>query len=674
MRPLVLALLLALAASLVRSEPRVIGRTESNVRILRGNAADSTAAAKAPPGAVAKTKDDVDLAGPPPASTSPEALALARRLVSAFGGKTALTAWLERGERRGTQRVYVPAQVTATFVERRAEGRIRLDIETAGLAMSVADGPSGGWQRFLGLVTDLPQAQRDELDRARAHDEGLLLLAANDGAPARIVQGPSGNALAIWGPSGSATLFVPGTEGPLAEIRFLERAALRDDPVPQTLQFSDWRELEPERSGRSGPAGTRVPFSSKHLVEGTLVEEDALSSVNLLAAFDDSVFARPGSSERTTGEIRRAVLPLTRHGEHHFADVSINGGPPRTFLIDTGAGLTAISRELADTLGLALGGAMDIVGLGGGVEARSATLQSVGFGTLTRQGVSCLVLDFDEMRRSMGLEVEGILGYSALNRYAVTFDFARGTLELAQNAPPKAPGAGGARVRMETLGGQSLVEGSVEGGATGSFIVDTGSWISFVPSDVGRKVAALRRVPGVPFIGADGRVLEAEAVRARSLAIGAARVDRPILLYVTSGGANDPVGLTLGSGERGVLGANVLRRYRVTLDYPRSEFVLEARDRGAPAPDEGLAEFGLVGPGIVLRAAERGFTVRHVVAESPAARAGVKPGEQVLAIDDRALEGLTLPDAQRMFSGPTGSAVRVRLEGRTLRLTRVALL
>jgi membrane-associated protease RseP (regulator of RpoE activity) len=264
-----------------------------------------------------------------------------------------------------------------------------------------------------------------------------------------------------------------------------------------------------------------------------------------------------------------------------------------------------------------------------------------------------------------------------LNRYAVTFDFARGTLELAENAKARTPGPGGARVRMEMLGGQALVDGSVEGGAKGSFILDTGAWISFVPSDVGRQIVGLKRVPGVPFVGADGRVLEAEAVRARSLAIGAARVDRPILLYVTSGGEKDPVGLTLASGERGVLGANVLRRFRVTLDYPRSELVLEPRERGGdalPADDEGLAEFGLVGPGIVLRAAERGFTVRNVVAESPAARAGVRPGDRVVAIDDRTLSGLALPEAQRLFSGPTGSAVRVQLEGRTVRLTRVALL
>jgi predicted aspartyl protease len=513
--------------------------------------------------------------------------------------------------------------------------------------------------------------------RARAgpppHDEGLLLLVAGGSAAAQVVREAGRDALAVWGPSGSATLFVPGTDGPLDVIRFREPSALRDVPSEQAIRFSDWRLLEPERSGRSGPAGTRIPFVAAHDVEGTVVEADTLQGVDLLAAFGDSVFARPGASERTLGEPKRAVLPLERRGEHHFARVTIGGGPPRTFLVDTGAGLTAISRELADTLGLRLGGAMDVVGLGGGVEARSATLPSVDLGGIVRKDVSVLVLDFAEMRRSMGLEVEGILGFSALNRYAVTFDFAHGALEIVQNGPRKAPGAGGARVPMEMLGGQALVEGKVDGATAGSFILDTGSWITFVPADVGRKIAAVKRVPGISFVGADGRVLEAEAVRARSLSFGAARVDRPVVLYATSGGEADPVGLTLASGERGVLGSNVLRRFRVTLDYPRSELVLDPVPVSA-REEEAIAQFGLVGPGIVLRAAGQGMTVRHVVTGSPAAKAGVRPGDRVLAIDGVAVDGEDVLGAQQRLSGASGTRVKVRLEGKTLDLERITLI
>jgi len=656
-------MLVALLATVSASAPKVIGKTEPGIRFLKVGARDS----------VAVPAKGFDLDSPAPAGASAEAVALAKQIIKAYGGRVALTAWLERGERRGRQAVFVPARLSASYVERRAAGKVRLDLETAGLSISLADTPTGGWQRFLGLVSDLPQAQKDELARARAHDEGLLLLAASGSAAAQVVHEAGGDALAVWGPSGSATLFVPGTEGPLDEIRFREPSALRDAPSPQAIRFSDWRPLEPERTGRSGPVGARIPFVAAHEVDGTIVEADTLQGVDLLAAFADSVFARPGASDRTLGEPKRAVLPLERRGEHHFAKVTIDGGPPRTFLVDTGAGLTAISRELADTLGLALGGAMDVVGLGGGVEARSATLSSVGLGGIERKDVSVLVLDFAEMRRSMGLEVEGILGFSALNRYAVTFDFAHGALEIALNGPRKAPGPGGARVPMDMLGGQALVDGKVDGVKAGSFILDTGSWITFVPADVGRKIAAVKRVPGISFVGADGRVLEAEAVRARSLTIGAARVDRPVVLYATSGGEADPVGLTLASGERGVLGANVLRRFRITLDYPRNELVLDPVPASAQDEDA-IAQFGLVGPGIVLRAAERGMTVRHVVAGSPAAKAGVKPGDRVLAIDGEEVEGEDLLEAQRRLSGTSGTHVRVRLEGRTLDLERIALI
>jgi predicted aspartyl protease len=422
-----------------------------------------------------------------------------------------------------------------------------------------------------------------------------------------------------------------------------------------------------------------VPFAAKHYIEGELVEEDALESVDLLAAFDDTVFARPGASDRTLGPAAHAVLALTRKGEHHFAQVSVNGGAPRTFLIDTGAGLTAISRELADTLGLALGDPLSIVGLGGGVEARSANLESIGFGGLKRSDVTCLVLDFAEMRSNMGLDVEGILGFSALNKYAVTFDFAAGTIELAENARRRSPGPGGARVPMQMLGGQALVDGKVDGVPAGAFILDTGSWITFVPRSVARKVQSLRRVPGVPFVGADGRVLEAEAVRARSLAIGAARVDRPILLSATGGGASDPVGLTLASGDRGVLGANVLRRFRITLDYPRGELVLDPNPVGAKDAEEGLATFGLIGPGIVLEQGAKGLVARTVVPESPAERSGIHAGDRVLAVDGRALDGVTAGQGQELLSGPEGTSVSVKVRSaaggeRTLALQRVKLL
>ena len=104
MRPTRLApwLSLLLFVSPVGAEPRVIGRTESNVRVLRGGATAPDSLGFPPTELVLPTMPeaaapvgkggggDAVLTGPAPRRTAPEALALARSMVTAFGGKPAL--------------------------------------------------------------------------------------------------------------------------------------------------------------------------------------------------------------------------------------------------------------------------------------------------------------------------------------------------------------------------------------------------------------------------------------------------------------------------------------------------------------------------------------------------------------------------------------------------------
>ncbi len=678
------------------AEPKVIGRTEPGVRVLRGNEAEpgrapdpAAAPTSAPFGMPAVPAGAGDRSAPSwtqrpaPSGSRADAAAveLARQLVQGYGGPRALQAWADRGERAGRQTILLPARVEARYRERRQGDRVRLDVSTGGFEVSIGVGPTGGWQRFVGLVSDLPEVQREELDVARAHDEHLLLDAVAGRAPADLLRESDPPALLVWGPRGSPTLFGPDATGQrLARLVFLDRSALRGEDVFHSVTVHDWRELAPDQTGARGPAGARVPFGARHSIDGQSVEESQIEHVDLLAAFEDSVFARPGATEIVVGDSKRSVLRLERHGGHHFVPVTIGATPPRTYLVDTGAGLTAISYELADTLGLSLGEPLGVVGLGGGTSARAATLPRVGLGALSRTNVQCLVIDFTELRAGLGVPVEGILGFSALNRYAVTFDFERGALELAENAQSRELEDGSARVRFDIVGGLPQVEARVDGGPPMPFIVDTGAFRTFVPRSTGEAIAATVRVPGIPFVGADGRALEGIAVRARSLAVGSARVDRPVVLYPVSSAENDPVGITLAAGDRGVLGADFLRRFRVTLDYPRSELVLEPMGAGGVTRLDVEPETdGLIGPGLVPGREGSVYRIRAVLAGSPAERAGVRIGERLLAIDGRELSGLALAEVLSLLDGDRGTRVRVRLSGeagavRALELERVELL
>src|SRR6187549_772649 len=109
MRPFFAALAAMLLAVPAASAPKIIGKTQTDVRVLKTGTRDTVAT---------KTSGGTfDLESPAPAGASPGAVALAKRIIQGFGGRAGLTAWLERGERHGRQAVFAPAHLSASFVE-----------------------------------------------------------------------------------------------------------------------------------------------------------------------------------------------------------------------------------------------------------------------------------------------------------------------------------------------------------------------------------------------------------------------------------------------------------------------------------------------------------------------------------------------------------------------------
>ncbi len=672
-----------LAAPPAAAEPKIIGATRHpQVRVLRGGA---------PAPAVAGVA--LDLAAPSPAGIDSAARVTARRLIDAFGGPVAFTLWTGHGERRGLQSIVAPAHVQSRFRDRRAGPRWRVDLHVAGAGISFVTGPEGAWQSFLGLVSDLPEREREELRVAEAHDERLILGAAEGRLPARLDAGAATAgevALVVWGPRGSATRFrADEASGRLRSLEFRDLDPRGEGEAFQRRLFDDWRAFGPAREPLLAPVEGMAPVMARDHIENLFLVETVIDTLDLGQAFDDSVFARPGAIEMTAGPSRRAIVPLVRRGDHDFVELRVGGGPARRFLVDTGAGMTAISLELARELGVAGGEPLEIVGLGGGTEARAALLPALSIGAFTLSDVHGLVLDLAELRAGLGADLDGILGFSALARYAVTFDFARGQLELAENAVARVPGAGGTRVPFVMVAGQVIVPVRVDGGEEASFIVDSGAWRTFLPTEIGARldVPAERRLPGIPSSGADGRPIEAEAVRVRSLRVGDVEVARPIVLVpAAAGGGGGNEAWSLVTRARGVLGADFLRRFRVTIDFPRQEMTLEPA-RGAMAPSAPAAaadgESSFSGPGVVLGTGAPGegasVRVRRVLAGSPAEQARIRVGDRVTAIDGTPTGGLRSEVLRQRLAGPPGSRVRLTVKGgdgreRALTLVRALLL
>ena len=384
------------------------------------------------------------------------------------------------------------------------------------------------------------------------------------------------------------------------------------------------------------------------------------------------------------------------------------------FVLDTGAGFLALDHALARTLGLA----DDTTATAGvGLVARPVPRFTLG-GLQFDQVSPVLTVDGGVIRRVTDRPVLGLIGGSVLADRIVWLDYRAGIGALvppieragtradsahagsaddvdgshadsAHAAGPVRPAFLSVRAvsvpfRLEG-GGKILVRARASDprpprfGRVLTLILDTGatksvffegalaarvpqarSWRSLrgltAPTLIGTSEAWMVRVPEIELEGTGG------PVRARGMD---AAVIRSELETVLSQAVGEPV--------HGLLGYSFLKGYRVALDYPGRTLWLD------PIPgtgDERPHEYSHVGTQL-----ERVAGAARVVAVaqgSPAARAGIAPGDEVVAIDGEPATAFDVVTLARRLEGPPGSRVTLTVRRgsheRTYRLVRRQLL
>lgn len=120
-----------------------------------------------------------------------------------------------------------------------------------------------------------------------------------------------------------------------------------------------------------------------------------------------------------TTPIAATVVPLKQHAQAMLVDARLNHSQTATFVVDTGATYTAISRDMAIALGLDLAGAehITLATANGRIEVPKVTIASLDVNGLEAKNVEATVLD---IRR--GGQFTGLLGLSFLRQFRLTFD------------------------------------------------------------------------------------------------------------------------------------------------------------------------------------------------------------------------------------------------------------
>jgi predicted aspartyl protease len=114
-----------------------------------------------------------------------------------------------------------------------------------------------------------------------------------------------------------------------------------------------------------------------------------------------------------------------------LVDVYANGRGPFQFAIDTGTSTTAITRELAQQLGVASSPIGAATTGGAQVDVTAGVLESFQVGGARIHNSTVVVADFFAMlSTAVGAKLDGIVGYNFLRNYKVALDYPNETLSL----------------------------------------------------------------------------------------------------------------------------------------------------------------------------------------------------------------------------------------------------
>lgn len=315
---------------------------------------------------------------------------------------------------------------------------------------------------------------------------------------------------------------------------------------------------------------------------------------------------------------RQPAIPFELFREQRIFFTGKVNGSATEMMLDSGASITVIDRKFADSLGIKADEQVSVQGVSAEAQGGIARGVDLDVGGLGIRDATVLILDMDAIARGVGRAVPVVLGHEAMDAGVVTIDFPARTIRFASRegfAPP--PGArkvamghdGPLRTVKLSIAGLPEVDAVFDIGNGGSLHLARNYWsdkpqFATLPwAEVqfggvgGLKLARKATVPYVDFAG--------ERLPAVPAVLNTDGESLP------RDGAN--------------IGIELLKPFVVTTDYAADSIYLQRA--GA------WSGFRRERAGIRAELVGQTLKLAHVAPQGPAAAAGLKAGDAIVAID-----------------------------------------
>ena len=254
--------------------------------------------------------------------------------------------------------------------------------------------------------------------------------------------------------------------------------------------------------------------------------------------------------------------------------VQVNGDGPFEFILDTGAGTSLLSSDLAKKLNIKIISTKEGQSAGGKISVSLAKVDSLALGHVKLDDVDVGIVDLSNIAKTIGTKIDGDVGYNFLKHFRITIDYH--DCEIRFDEPKRIERFGRLAktevpMRLASLAKPLLlVDVHANGRGPFQFAIDTGTSTTAIAPELAQQLD-LKGSPVGPLT-TGGAQVNVTAGTLKSFQVGGARIDD---LIVVVADFFSMLSQAVGARLDGIVGYNFLRNFRVVIDYPGEKLRLE---------------------------------------------------------------------------------------------------
>lgn len=371
---------------------------------------------------------------------------------------------------------------------------------------------------------------------------------------------------------------------------------------------------------------------------------------------------------------RQIDIPFDYENNFIVVKVLFNDVFPLRFIFDTGAEYTILSkREITDLLNVDYKKRFVLQGADMTTELYAYLVRgiSITMGNLRNANRNILVLEDDYFRfeEFSGIQIHGILGADMFRRFVVKINYQKQIISLLSPedfVPPKGSRSFAYPMEMQRSKPYITVQTRLASDTVvrTKLLLDTGASLSLLLYTNTHPNLRMpeKTIPSNIGIGLGG-FLEGYLGRIRQLTLQNITFDEVITNFQELPPDLDSLNT---SGRHGIIGNQLLRRFVVTIDYVREQLYFTALPgfKNKYSYDRS----GLI---IIVAGAQLNkYIVFDIVPNSPAARVGIRRGDEIKSVNGIPTAFFTLQDLSAKFRKKAGRKIHLVVVRSNVRLKK----